>query len=73
MAEPHQILPGVGDGGHAGVGDEGAAFPSQQPFDDGRAFLLPVVLVVADKLGADIEAVWFPDSTDGPSRITIAG
>lgn len=24
-------------------------------------------------LGADIEAVWFPDSTDGPSRITIAG
>ena len=46
-AEAHEILPGVGDGGHAGVRDEGAALPREQPLENLRAALEFIVLIIA--------------------------
>ena len=46
-AEAHQILPGVGDAGHAGVGHHGTAFPRQNPGNNLFPPFPEVVFVVA--------------------------
>lgn len=49
MAERHQILPGIGDGGHTRVGDQNGGLPCQQAGADLFAPFPPVVLKIADK------------------------
>ena len=56
-AQAHQLLAGVGDRGHARVGDKRAALPAEQAGDnDGGAFHF-VVLIIADERAADAEVV----------------
>ena len=49
-AQGDQLLPGVGDGGHPGVGHQGAALPRQQALQNGRAAGLCIVAVIGDHL-----------------------
>ena len=46
MAERHQILPGIGDGGHTRVGDQNGGLPCQQAGADLFAPFPPVVLKI---------------------------
>ena len=45
--EAHEILAGVGDGGHAGVRDEGAGLPREEALENLRPALEFVVLIIA--------------------------
>ena len=55
-AQAHQILAGVGDGGAAGVGHQGAALTVKQPLQDAGPAGGLVVLVVSDQaLAIDTE------------------
>ena len=47
-AAGHQLLPGVGDGGGARVGDQGAALPGLKPAQDSLSAGLGAVPVVGD-------------------------
>ena len=52
-AEPHEALPGVGDGGSTGVRHQGTALSRQEPLEDGLPGGDLVVLVIADERLAD--------------------
>ncbi len=46
--QPYQILPGIGDAGHTGVGDDGTVFSR---FDPRQNFFSPfpqIMLIIAD-------------------------
>ena len=53
----HDVLAGVGDGGHAGVGHEGARLAGEQAGDDLLAAGVFVVLVVAHARFFDLKMV----------------
>ena len=55
--QPHQVLPGIGDGGSAGVCHQGTGFTCQQPLQNGLSGGDVVVLMVADQGLFDLKVV----------------
>ena len=54
-AQCDQILARIGDGGRSRIGDQGAGLPVLEAFDDLRAALAAVVLVIRDHWLGDAE------------------
>ena len=57
MTELYQIFAGVGDGGGACIGDQGAGFAGQDPLNDFFSLKSLIVLIVADKAFADTQMI----------------